>query len=335
MPERLLHAISSLGEMSLDEFYSIFDAIQSQRVPDQEINLQEIRRSSIRFLDALGHCEFDFDKRKVFACPPALVRLPSSGFPSAVLAGARTPAMIRKIEEFVSDNKDYVCRFIIPQTNHQYLLPSAIIIEAINIKYLQSISQIAGLNHSLAIPASWSLANFSLGIKDIIETVSYRVRDDLNWNKEIFSVETLKFSRYCGGTTTNRLVSYINPINQQRYHLIWDGQKAAEVDRDWGRYIILAKHGMQILLYDDRLHILAVPSTVPLPRFLGRSAVLCSGLTPEHMILGNNLMTGVPTGHPMDVYYSIPPSIACLIAEKLSQDLIRHKIITHENGVIA
>ena len=335
MSEQLLYAISTVGHMSLDNFYSAFNNILLNKMPDTELNLPEIRRSSIRFLDALGHCEFNFEKRQVFVCPPALVTLPVSGLPKGVLTGARTPSIIKKLEEFKSSNKDTVIISTVPQVGRQYFLPARIVIETINYDYLDDISKAAGIYSSLKEPASWSLANFSLGIEKLIESLLFEIRNDLNWSKEYFSSETLRFSRSAGKNSTNDLISYTNPVNQQLYHLIWDVQKAAVIDRDWGRYIVLLRHKRNVLLYDERRHNLAVPATVPLPRFLGRSAALCSGLAPERAKLGSGTRLGLPTGHPVDVYHSVPPSIAGLIARKLSQDLIRCNIVIDDNGVIA
>jgi hypothetical protein len=335
MPEQLLYTISSVGHMSLENFYSAFDSIQLRGISDMEINLHEVRRSSIRFLDALGHCEFDFEKRQVFVCPPTLVTLPVSGLPNAVLTGARTPSLIQDLEEFKGHNKDAVFISKISQVGIEYLLPATIIIEAINFDYLEDISDAAGINSSLVEPASWSLSNFSLGIEELIDSLLFETRDDLNWYKEFFSSATLRFSKFGSRKSTHELISYTNPVNQQWCHLIWDGQKAAKVDRDWGRYIVLLKHNRKVLLYDERRHHLAVPATVPLPRFLGRAAALCSGLAPESAKLGENTRSGLPAGHPVDVYSSVPPLIAGLIAAKLSQDLIRCSIVIDENGVIA
>ncbi|MFA6371070.1 MAG: hypothetical protein WCW68_00445 [Methanothrix sp.] len=337
MHEELLQTISSLGHMSLEKFYSAFDAIQLRRNQDKDVDLHEIRRRSIRFLDALGHCEFDFDKRRVFACPPVLVRLPSSGLPQAVLAGARTDLIMKKLKEFEKCNSGDVFLRIIPQIGLDYLLPSAIIVEALSFEHLQNLSQYSKIASCLDQPASWSLVNFSCGLEDIFETLSFETRDDRNWedNKETFSYENLRFSKYESRKDPIKLVSYINRINQQRFHLFWDNNRAAEVDRDWGRYILLSKFGRRALLYDKHRHILAVPSSVPLPRLLSRAAALCSGIAPEHAYLSGRSNQGLPEGQSMDVYRSISPPIAQIIAMKLSQELINYKIVANDNGVIA
>jgi len=191
-----------------------------------------------------------------------------------------------------------------------------------------------GIDASLTQPASWTLSNFSPTLEDIVNSMIFKGRDTLNWYKEYFSPSTLRFSKFQSREIDLELVSYTNPFNQQKCHLIWDGPNAAMVDRDWGRYIVLSRYRLRVLLYDERRHCLAVPATVPLPRFLGRAAALCSGLAPRRAILVSNPLAGLPARHPVDIYHSVPPVIASIIASKLSQDLIRCSIVTDENGVI-
>lgn len=335
MPDHLLQAISTLGDVSLDKFNSTFDALLSSRISDQENDLHNIRRRVIRFLDSLGHCEFDFEGRRVYACPPAFVTLPVSGLPKVVLTGARTPRMIKNIKDFTKNNKDSISFSNMRQTSSQNLLPSAIFVEAIDYDHIQKMSHASHVGCYLTEPASLSLTKFSLGLKDITENLHYKRRSDLNWYKRTFSTDSLTFSKIQNIKDDFALVTYTNPVNQRRLHLIWDGEHATEIDRDIGRYVILAEKGVNVLLYDERRQLLAVPSTVPLPRFLGRATALCSGLAPEPAYLGKKTVGRIPAGHPVDIYYSVPSLIAKLISKKLSQSLIPYNISSDDKGVIA
>lgn len=106
------------------------------------------------------------------------------------------------------------------------------------------------------------------------------------------------------------------------------------MDRDWGRYIILASEGVDVTLYDEKHHYLVVPSTAPLPRFLARAATLCSGLAPAPAKIGKDPIGELPAGHPVDIYSAVPPPIALMISKKLSQNLIRYNIVTGNSEVI-
>ena len=333
--ELLLQTISTRSRIGLDYFKDAFNTlIQLQEISSREEDLNYLRRKTIRFLDSLGHCEFDFDRRQVFACPPVLVTLPTYGLPVAVLTGARSATIVQKIKDFVKSNRDSLSYSIEPQRSEHPLLPSALYIEAVNHDYLQKVAQTAQIGHRLNQPAAWTLVNFSAGLGDIRNNLSYENMADLNWKKRAFSIESLKFSWIYNTENLQGLVEYTNLVNQQRLHWIWDGNQAAEVDRDWGRYLILASEGMDVLLYDERRYLLAVPSTVPLPRFLARAATLCSGLAPALAKIGEDAIGGLPAGHTVDIYTAVPSSIALMISEKLSQNIIHHDIVIENSGVI-
>jgi len=322
--------------MSIDKFNTYFNALcQPAGIPSKEVNLNNIRLQTIRYLDSLGHCEFDFDKRHVFACPPTLVALPPYGLPKAILTGARTPSMVRKMKDFVKGNRNSVTHTIKLQRSEHPLLPPAIYIEAVDHDHLQKVAQAAQIGCHLTALAAWSLVNFSAGIEDVIYNLSYEDRADINWLKRTFSANTLTFSKNHNTENVHGLVEYTNPQSQQKRHWIWDGNRAAEVDRDWGRYMILADKEVEVLLYDERRHQLAVPAYVPLPRFLARAATLCTGLAPAPARMGEQSVEGMSAGNPVDIYYAVPPPVATMISEKLSQNLIDHSTVPDNNGVIS
>lgn len=335
MSELLLQTISTFGNMNIDKFNTAFNGLsQSMMISNREINLNYVRRQTIRLLDSLGHCEFDFDNRRVFACSPSLVALPTSGLPKVILTGARVPSFIKKIKNFVRINRDSISYGETQQNNEYLFLPSAIYIEAVDYEYIKNVSLATQIDHYLETPVAWSLVNFSVGIENIMENLIYESRDDINWKKQTFFTDSLTFSnRNCNNI--QKLVSYVNPVNQQRKHWVWDNNQAAEVDRDWGRYIILAFQKKNVIIYDERYHRLAVPSTVPLPRFLARAATLCTGLAPVPAPIGEDPIGGLPAGHQMDIYYDVTPQIAKMISKKLSQDLISHSISPEKRGVIS
>jgi len=336
--ELLLQAISTSGRMSMDKFNAAFDALcQLPGISAREVDLNHVRRQTIRYLDSLGHCEFDFDSdsRHVFACPPALVALPPYGLPKAVLTGARTPSMVRKMKNFVKGNRNSVSYSSKLQRSEHPLLPPAIYIEAVDHDHLRKVAQAAQIGCHLTAPAAWSLVNFSAGIENVRHNLSYEDRADLDWLKRTFSANTLTFSKSHNTENVQGLVEYTNPKSQQKLHWIWDSNRAAEVDRDWGRYMILADEGVDVLLYDERRHQLAVPAYVPLPRFLARAATLCTGLAPAPARMGEQSVEGVSAGHPVDIYCAVPPPVATMISEKLSQNLIDHSTVPDSHGVIS
>ena len=319
----------------MDKFNAAFNGLsQSIGISNREVDLNYARRQTIRHLDSLGHCEFDFDKRQVFPCPPSLVALPTSGLPKAILTGARVPSLIKEIKNLVRTNRDSISLTEVQQNTEYPFLPSATYVETVDYEYIKNISLATHIDYYLEAPAAWALVNFSAGIENIVKNLIYECRDDINWKKQTFSTDSLTFSnRSC--ENVHKLISYVNPVNQQRMHWMWDNNQAAGVDRDWGRYIILAYQKKNVIIYDKRYHRLAVPSTVPLPRFLARAATLCTGLAPVPAPIGEDPIGGLLPGHQMDIYHDVTPPIAKMISKKLSQDLISHSISPERRGVIS
>ena len=105
MSEQLIYALSTLGELGLAKFNDIFKRLY---LPEDDKDYDyNMRHQTIRYLESLGYCEFDYDQRRVFMCPPALVLLPSFGLPKALLTGARTPKFIASIKKSVKDTFDF------------------------------------------------------------------------------------------------------------------------------------------------------------------------------------------------------------------------------------
>ena len=140
--ELLLQTISTLGKISIGKFDEVFNIVcQLAGFPGGDVDFYHIRRQTIRFLDSLGHCEFDFDRRYVFACPPALVTIPASGLPKAILTGARIPLMIQKMKDFIRNNRELISFNVEHHKAGPLLLPSSIYIEAVDHEYLQKAAQ--------------------------------------------------------------------------------------------------------------------------------------------------------------------------------------------------
>jgi hypothetical protein len=321
--------------MSLDSFYNAFRVLcPLPTVEEDDADLKYARHQIIRFLSSLGHCEFDFEKRRVYACRPTLVSLPPRGRGKAVLTGARTPALIEATRAFVNDNKDLVSVYETRQTVRSSFLgrghvsglelPISIVYESTKLDPLERLAETAGISPMLGTPAAWSLVTFSASLAEMKGLLDFERFRDLNWPRRVFNLETLTFNRASAELPTNGLIEYKNPRDNQLRHILREGDREAVVgDRDWGRYLVLAENELQVLFYFDRLKQLIVPSTVPLPRLLARAATLCSGVTPFQKRLAGALDISLPQRTYVDVYRDVPYAIARRLAEKVSQSLTR------------
>lgn len=335
MYEKLVYAMSTKGTLKMDQFYQLFRMVYFPSLAEnEEISEIDIRRQIIRILDSLGYCEFDFDSRIVFMCEPALILLPVFGLPKTLLVGARTPSLVQNIKMAVKKRHNKARFIYSSQGGTDIPIPSSLIIEATCIETVQDIAQEAGITCDVEGPAAWDLANISTSLDDIKKSLVFTGRHEPNWKRRIFVESKLSFSAYHELTNEGYvLAEYKNPVDQQLRHWIWDGSLAAETTRDWGRYIVLADKNVNILMYDEKLHSLAVPATVPLPCLLARAAALSSGTPPSHAVVGSDNLP-VPMGLSVHLYSGVPPFIASLIAHKLCQKLACKSFELYKRGML-
>lgn len=322
MSDRLLFALSTRGSARLELFNRLLDDPAISSVNQVVPRLADLRFQVTRIFEGLGHCEFDYDKRMVWACPPVLVKLPTSGLAEAVLAGGRTPALLEVLKSVVRERGSKAAMHVYRQTFASSAFPSAISVAAVSDDILKEIALAAKLGWAGDDPSAWRLAIFSAGLEEIAGTLLFENRLGLNWPEKTFMFEKLIFMKEENKASgTFKLVAYKNPADQQLRHWLWDGERASDVGRDWGRYMVLARNRKNVLFYDSRRYRMSVPSTVPLPSLLSRALMLCSGRTPRVFSLSEN-MPGLPFGHPYHVYDGVLPGIASLICQKAGQKMM-------------
>jgi hypothetical protein len=325
MSKQLIYALSSLGEVPLSDYNEFFKTLYLPECDFPEDETEINYRGQIgRILESLGFVEFDFNKRKVFVCPPALVMLPSNGLPKAILTGARTPTLLKKIKKAIDKNKYNIRIYKLDQSKKGFSLPEVIFIEAANIQSLKDIAQESEIFLDSEIPACWKMANSSVSINNIESELVFIPREDINWKKKFFNTKQLKFSYQNDNTEGYRLVEYTNPLTQQKMHWIWNGKQASEIMRDWGRYLILKHSEKNVIIYDEEKEYLGVPMTIPLPRLLARAAALSSGKAP--FIIRLNCTGTLLNELDFYIYTGIPKAITNVICEKLGQKTILTKI---------
>lgn len=332
MSDQLLNALSSKGEMSTDEFNRIFGTIylsQSKRPP---LNLNHERNVTIRMLDSLGHCEFNFDSRRVYICSPLLVALPTCGLPRAVLTGARSPSLVSDLKQAIMNRREST-RLIRRHHKGYPIIPEAIIVESVDSETIREIANVLKITYKQSVPA-WEIINYASGIGDMTETSDFKERTELNWNRRVFSTQLMHFGKQTEDQSEIRLVEYANPVNQQLVHWLWKGVLAAEVNRDWGRYMVLANYGVNILIYDKLRNRLSVPEYVPLPRLLARALTLCSGIAPTRATISEYNELGFPPNFPVSIFSEALPEIVSILSSKLQQKPISQKMEINENGEI-
>ena len=315
----LLEVISTRGEIRIEEFKQLTIEL-CLKTKDEETDVSSYHMQMLYYLDALGHCECDFDSRKVYACKPAIVMLPGIGSIRAVLTGARSNELInrtKKLNElFVND----LSVNIIKQETRKLILPDTIMFEAFDEDVIRKFSDYIGVPFIGGTPISWIIANASGSLEEYTARLELTYNSNLNWKMRVFNPEYLCFQKGFVPFDLPYLIEFTNPISQQKLYLLVMDKRVANVDRDWGRYYILNKHNINILFYDQRKQVLAVPVYTPLPRLLTRAATLCSGIAAKVCMISHNL-DKLPRKLLVNLYLGVNQIMADLIASKVGQRL--------------
>jgi hypothetical protein len=262
-------------------------------------------------LSALGHCEWISQDgvQTIFPTPAVLARLPSMGLPIAVLVGGRQPDTVTELRSACSKIRGFseVSEEVIEDGNQ--IAPNRLTLQAETIEVIEAV--VRELNIPFAsTPPAWDLAAASPSLDSILQSLIWEDRPELNWSRRYFDPTQLRMRDMSSSSDGRFLVSYRHPFtNQEMYELRYE-DRGAQIDRDWGRYAILAHLGQSVLLYDSSRYSLAVPGGAPLPRLLARSLCLCSGRPPTQ--------ERIDSRHHF-VYTSVPPKLAQLVANRLSQ----------------
>ena len=297
--------------------WSVFKSAADTLLPLDSGTVPDMRRArslAASMGDALGHWDLlagDGAAARICVAPPSLARLPWPGLPRAVLCGSRSPDTLEAVVAAAA-----VAGVTMHQRRVHPYAPARIEVTA------GTDAEVAGFADRLGVrydqePAAWLLASLSCSAREYIETLDWSPESELDWPCREFDLDRLAFGAFgeppsgLRDSTQPRLLSYEHPAGwTRRDRLIWAGKTAA-VDRSWGRYLVLAAAGKQVLRADKRHGTVGVPRYVPLPKLLARALVLCSGEPPR-------AAHGPRLGE--QVYSGVPAAIIDAVTDKLTLD---------------
>ena len=242
--------------------------------------------------------------------------------------------LIKKIQKAVYKRRKYTVIENVIHSRENAAIPRAIYIHATDKKIIEDIANQVGISCDVTSPASWRLACLSTAINEIKAGISFVEYAEPGWKKRTFNKERLVFSNSLIEEESQRLVEYRHPFTNQLHHWLWMNNTAAEVNRDWGRYMVLSDAGYNILIYNEQEFKLAVPATIPLPCLLARAAALCSGIPPLLVVSKSQRIGNIPPNHPFQIYSRVPPKIATTIAQKLCQKFINKSFTVDKKGIL-
>jgi hypothetical protein len=193
-----------------------------------------------------------------------------------------------------------------------------IAVEATDEALLQHVAERVGIKF-VGHPPAWQLLTVSASVDDYEGSLRWTSARDPEWPRKDFDMSTLTFRSDCDEPPT-RLSMLSNVVTRRQIHRLWRDGQAADVDRDWGRWLYLRDGGRQVVLFESYAQRVAVPATVPLPRLLARALTLLSGIAPLRQADPR-----VPSLK-VDTYSGVPAEVAGLLADKLGQQLVSQRL---------
>ena len=323
--ELLLATLTAFGKTSSPKYQRTFHSVFSS--PDQEIP----RNAHFPYRDALsslGHCEIDLKTNAITVCPPVLARLPGAAPRRATLVGARTSALLQNIRELPEE-------FAISVSNQEQLvtiaygtvklrLPDVIILKASRWDTLRKCAERLRIDHALDQPPAWQIACAAKSLADYRNTLEWRelpalAPEETKW----YDTKTLWEKLCFTDKAPEKALLWKQDIYTRQNQYWWqEADKAAEVSREWGRWLALTSPNRNILRYDVGARVLVVPALAPLPIMFARALTLSSGQAPNFIRLNADRLPP-NTGHLR--YVGIEKSIADIVSSKLGMPYVPYQ----------
>ncbi len=324
-PNRLLFVISACGSMTWAQYCEAVDFLSgSDFGRSQAMERTATRSNLLQCFQALGHCDafYEMGESAITISPPALARLPRAGLPVAILTGARCPQTRNQMAEVALAYTGAVQLNVERRPGPVGLLPDTIVVEA------ESEDAMAGFCADLNIryaapPPAWTLVNWCGLLSEYEATLDYRIPEALNWMRYDFNVNSFSFLRTASDSLP-RYSRYLNPTTGLPIHVFFRNSLGAEVDLNWGRYLLLNSKGITVTAYDERRFRLCVPLRIPLPAPVARTVCLCFGTPPVHRT-NERLMLGLDCQDWL-MFKDVPPQIAVAALSKVGQSPARVEV---------
>ncbi len=322
--DELLAVLSARRKLSWHAWRRAFDVLHANAAKDGaaiDEPITFLRYRTLRMFQELAHCDFSEDvaSRVCYAAPSLVVSIPTAGMPRALLCGSRGTRAASILREARMHFRADAWPIVQKQPYCGGYAPSALILEATEIDVLSRIAERCSVPF-VSQPPAWSLLSSAKGLEDYEAALSWKKDQDPAWPRKDFSETSLVYGQALGNSEHSRLSTYSDPRTTRTIYLLRRPEGLAAVDRHWGRWLYLADVGRNVLHYDGKHQLLAVPTSVPLPAILARSLALLSGLAPSRI-------TQADVERNLDIYCCVPRKCAEVLAEKLRQVLVDSELV--------
>jgi hypothetical protein len=318
--------------LTTEEFYRAFEFYYSKQLPEKQtsgnFNLTRTKKASLNLYDYVGILDYDYETKKIVVNSPQLIYVPSNQGRKVLLIGARDLSLINSI--IITAPKHHLQVEISKQfsSNERMLLPDAITIKAFGKKIEGSGEKnLTAFASEMKIPFTTNyylqlaLKLFSAEISEYEKEVLQKnetTQEDYGWARQIFNPENLTYERN-ESTTFDKSFSLIEyKLNEYTYYnKLWKDGKCYQVDKSWGKYLILKQFSKNVILFDGSRKKVAIPLETPLPRLLSESIMLLSGLAPDFQEID---------GKYYRIYQNIPGIFTENLFRKLGQQPINKEL---------
>lgn len=288
-----------------------------------ETRNREVAWIAARRLEDLGHIEVNWEGGKSWAICPTVITLVSRSGGRALVTGSR-PADFYDVGSssgILEDAAEELGLFVecVPQLR----APTTLLVQLDN---FDQADELAGhLGARCTFNVSEDIASQLPRLVDYLD-VGTRRELPIGFEAEKFDPKSLAFeivdeTESTGLYRTRTYGDVIHALNDVKSSNATDETVHwNRLPREYAVYEIFRWEGQRVLCFDYKKMSLWVPKDAGLPTLHSRCATLCSGRLPE----GDSEFT-----HPTDTswrcirYENVPDRIASLIAESLSQEVIK------------
>lgn len=332
----ILQILSTKRNLKFQEFSEIVDSVENiEKVWELSMFQQSpkyIKQTSISFYDYLGCLDYDYFLNNISINKPQFVVIPSNASVKAILIGGHSKSFVDNLLD--SCNTHGVNLEIVSQAKQLeiYYLPDLIRLTPANCKNctdawkkLQRVAEQLNIEFKITekpIPqpqiAQFGLQDFSESIEGYKKNIlanKYVERPNYEWARKVFDTNVLKFVKDTG-EIDKKLSLQEYYVRYQYTHIFWLDNKSYEVDRNWGKFLLLSEKHKRVIYYNERTQELAIPKYVQLPRLIAESIMLLSGQVPYYKsvnIEGSNLV--------YQFYQNVPKLFAENLFKKFHQNI--------------
>tara|TARA_R110002050_G_scaffold85135_1_gene181721 strand:+ start:339 stop:3185 length:2847 start_codon:yes stop_codon:yes gene_type:complete len=324
----LVSFLTVKGKSSSKDYFEAFESVYQEMFGPEEIEshpieLSRLKRWSLNYLDYMGILDYEYSTKKIVVNPPQFLLIPTYSGRKVLLIGGRTSELMQKVK--AEAEKEGLHLNLEPQDTSlsPFILPPTVSVtgfdenDGIRIeRKLRKVAEACSISFDPNKLPQFRLAEFSGNIDDYKSQLTPDERfDDSGWPARVFNVNQLRFipTEIQSIDKSFSLVEY--RLTEYSFkHRLWMNGHPYDINKNWGRFMILNHYKKEVIFNDRGKNIVAIPAALPLPRLISEAMTLFSGKAPKRLFLE---IQGIKTW--FNIYENIPPIFASNYFRKVGQ----------------